>query len=138
MLLLTDKFIEIELSGVKLKLSERTARDQQKTINIVNGGVKAEDGLMLMAIAVRDGLKINLLPYNDVKFYEFKRKRELKKLKSIINPDKLMELSVSVLSSLQDKILELEGVDVESIKKKVMEKTTEKIKAGLAVTLEPA
>lgn len=138
MLLLTDKYIEVELFGSKLKLSERTARDQQKMLAAVNAGVKTEDGLMLIAITVRDGLKINLLPYSDVKWFELKRKRELKRLKAIINPDKLMELPTSFLTSLQDEILKLEGVDLEDIKKKVTEAKTLKSKAGLAVTLEPA
>lgn len=134
---LTSNKIGIELFGQKLWLSERTARDQSTSINSVSKGIDATEGLLLMAIAVRDGLKINLIPFKDVKFWELKKKRQLKKLKKIINPEMLLELPVSVLSTLQDKILELEGVDIDAIKKKV--KGTMMVnREGLAVTLETA
>lgn len=137
MQLLTNNVKEIELFGHKLLLSERTARDVNSLQKYAEGAVKDNfDGVMQSAIIIRDGLKINLLPFErkPVKWWEFKRKKQLQKLLSIINAEKILSLPIRVISDLSLEVLGLEGLDVESLKKKIpgLEATRE----GLAVTLQ--
>ena len=138
MQLLTDNIKEIELFGTKLLLSERTARDVNILQKYSSEGVKdGFDGVMQSALIIRDGLKINLLQFNEkpIKWYELKRKKEFKKLSSIINVEKILELPIRVISDLSIEVLKLEGIDVEALKKK-MNPVLETERDGLAVTLQ--
>lgn len=132
---LTSNKIEIELFGKKLLLSERKAIN----VNSLNAKAGELDGLKFSLIVIRDGLRINLVPFenNPPKFYEFKRKRELRKLNSIISLEKLIELTFKQIEELMYKVYELEGLDIDSLKKKVELKVLEATeREGLAVTLQ--
>lgn len=137
MQLLTNNVKEIELFDTKLLLSERTARDVNSLQKYAEGVVKDSfDGVMQSAIIIRDGLKINLLPFEQkpVKWWEFKRKKEFGKLLSIINAEKILSLPIRVISDLSLEVLKLEGLDVENLKKKIPDLVA--TREGLAVTLQ--
>jgi hypothetical protein len=149
---LPTNIIEIELFGKKLLLSERTARD----VNALMDYSKKHkgdpfSGIMNSAVVIRDGLKINFIGLEEklnqlnnkpAKWYEFKKKKEIKslstqvtKLKEITSVDKIINLPIRLIDELSTKVLELEGVDVEALKKKVMTMTLPE-REGLAVTLQ--
>lgn len=149
---LTNNVIEIELFGKKLMLSERTARD----VNALMDYAKKSNGdpfsgVMNSAVVIRDALKINLIPLENklkilqilpVKWYEFKKKKEIKltqneiaELKEITSVEKIINLPIRLIDELSTKVLELEGVDVQALKKKVMT-VTPPVREGLAVTLQ--
>lgn len=143
---------EIELFGKKLLLSERTARD----VNALMDFAKKQksdpfSGIVNSAVVIRDGLKINIIELEkkldqlnktSVKWYEFKKKKELKainahiaELKELTGVEKLINLPIRLIDELATKVLELEGVDVEALKKKVMTMAPPE-REGLAVTLQ--
>jgi hypothetical protein len=149
---LTNNVAEIELSGKKLLLSERTARD----VNALMDYAKKSKGdplsdIMGSAIVIRDALKINLNPLNDrlrqlnpteVKWFEFKKKREIKslnnqiaELKEITGIERIIGLPIRQINELSTMVLELEGFDIELLKKKVIPNQMAE-REGLAVTLQ--
>lgn len=148
----TNNVYEIELFGRKLLLSERTARDVNALMDYAKKS-KGDpfSGIMNSAVVIRDGLKINLIPLENklkdlssvpVKWHHFRRKKEIKsikaeiaELKEIISVEKIINLPIRTIDELSTKVLELEGIDVEELKKKVMTMTPP-VRDGLAVTLQ--
>ncbi len=149
---LTNNVIEIELYGKKLLLSERTARDVNALMDYAK---KSNDdpfsGVMNGAVVIRDALKINLIPLENklkilqilpAKWYEFKKKKEIKltqneiaELKEFTSIEKIINLPIRLIDELSTKVLELEGIDVGALKKKVMTVDLPE-REGLAVTLQ--
>ncbi len=132
----TNNVKEIELFGKKLLISERTARDVNALQKYASESNKDNfDGVLQSAIVIRDGLKINLLPFVNIpiKWYQHKRKKDLKELQSIINVEKILSLSIRVIGELSLEVLKLEGVEVEALKKKMIP-VLETEREGLAVT----
>ncbi len=130
MQLLTNNFEEIELFGKKVLLSERTARDVEKLrlySQKTEGSIS--DSVFQSAVMVRDALQIN---FKKLKWWQIVKRLWFKK---ICNEKYLIKhLSERVIFKLSEKVLVLEGVDIEALKKKItleMEK-----KDGLAVTLQ--
>jgi hypothetical protein len=107
---------EIELFGKKLLLSERTAGDVNRLI-VFSEKIKDKkftDMIIEASIILEDSLKIN---YENLKWYEYFKKRKLKKILSkgnIVN-----SLSAKEIFNLAEKVYELEGID---FKKKVPRK----------------
>lgn len=149
---LTNNVIEIELFGKKLLLSERTARDVNALMDYAKKS-KGDpfSGIMNSAVVIRDALKINLVPLENklkilhtlpTKWYQFKKKREIRsinkeiaELKEITSVEKIINLPIRLIDEFATKVLELEGVDVQALKKKVMTMTPP-VREGLAVTLQ--
>lgn len=130
MQLLTNNFEEIELFGKKVLLSERTARDVEKLrLYSKNTEGSISDSVFQSAVMVRDALQIN---FKKLKWWQIVKRLWLKQ---ICNEKYLIKhLSERVIFKLSEKVLVLEGVDIEALKKKItleMEK-----KDGLAVTLQ--
>lgn len=148
----TNNVYEIELFGKKLLLSERTARDVNALMDYAKKS-KGDpfSGIMNSAVVIRDALKINLIPLENklkilnilpLRWYHFKRKREIKsinaeiaELKEITSVEKIINLPIRLIDELSAKVLELEGVDIEALKKKVTTMTPP-VREGLAVTLQ--
>ncbi|MEW6507179.1 MAG: hypothetical protein AB1432_05480 [Bacteroidota bacterium] len=105
-MLLTNNSIKIELFGKELILSERFARDVNKLIAFSKQKKEKDftDMLIESAIAIEDGLKLN---YVNIKWYNYFRKRSLKKQLSKENI--LSNLSSSQIFNLAKKIYEIEG-----------------------------
>lgn len=152
MQLQTNNVFEIELFGKKLLLSERTARDVNALMDYAKKS-KGDpfSGIMNSAVVIRDGLKINLISLEDklkalntppAKWFELKKKKEIKsinneiaEIKEITSVEKIINLPIRLIDELSTKVLELEGVDIEALKKKVMTMTLP-VREGLAVTLQ--
>ena len=148
----TNNVFQIELFGKKLLLSERTARDVNALMDYAQ---KSKDdpfaGIMNSAVLIRDGLKINLIPLENklkqltsvkVKWYDFKKKKEIKslnaeiaELKEITSVEKIINLPIRLIDELSMKVLELEGIDILALKKKVM-RINPPEREGLAITLQ--
>ena len=131
----TNNVKEIELFGMKLLLAERTARDVNALQKQFEASKDNVDALLQSAVIVRDGLKINLKPFinNPPRWYELKRKKEYKKLSSAVNIEQILTLPIRIIGELSIEVLRLEGIDVDSFKKKVIPDVK---KEGLAVTLQ--
>lgn len=152
MQLQTNNITEIELFGKTLLLSERTARDVNALMDYAKKS-KGDpfSGIMNSAVVIRDGLKINLVPLENklkqlnsvpVKWYQFKKKKEIKsanaeiaELIELTSVEKIINLPIRLIDELSAKVLELEGVDIEALKKKVTTMTPP-VREGLAVTLQ--
>lgn len=109
----------IVLFGMDLLLTERDAIDiiklqefSKKYNNNFNIGITMFESATVLA----DALKIN---FKLTKWYEIKRKYKLWKC---INPKYILKkLSNTEIRKLTEKVFELEGVDIESLKKKIFE-----------------
>lgn len=152
MQLQTKNVFEIELFGKKLLLSERTARDVNALMDYAKKRTGDPfSGIMNSAVVIRDALKINFIQLEDklktlsihpAKWYEFKKKKEIKlisdeiaELKELTSVEKIINLPIRLIDELSTKVLELEGIDIEALKKKVMTMTLPE-REGLAVTLQ--
>lgn len=138
MLSQTNNVIEIELFGQKLKLSERTARDVNALQSYAQKArTNSFDSVMQSAVIIRDGLKINLLPFEDdpPKWFDLKRKKRLRELKNLITVERLLSLPIRSIYELATEVLKLEGLEVEALKKKTT-LTESAEREGLAVTLQ--
>ena len=125
--LLTDNKEKIELFGMKLFLSERTARDVNNLDkHFRNSKNDFQEVILQRIIVIRDGLRIN---FKILKWWNIVRRFKLRKIcKEIflfenLSPSKIIELS--------NKVFELEGIEV---KKK---ESITKARTELAVTLQP-
>lgn len=125
--LLTDNKEKIELFGMKLLLSERTARDVNNLDkDFRNSKNDFQEVILQRIIVIRDGLRIN---FKILKWWNIVRRFKLRKVcKEIflfenLSPSKIIELS--------NKVFELEGIEV---KKK---ESITKARTELAVTLQP-
>ena len=149
----TPNVCEIELFGRKLLLSERTARDVEVLRDLAKKPGSELSPMVSNSIVIADGLKMNwrrigdeleMLLEQPVEWYQFSKRKKIKslskqlsKLKSLTNVSNISTLPVRVLEELSDKVLELEGIDVEALKKKVAE-IMQTERNGLAVTLQEA
>jgi len=115
--------IDIELSGQKLKLSQRSIRDIIDASLFDENKEKTEDRIFLNAFIIHSALKANLWGYNDIKFWQLKRKKEKKKIEKIISVENIMQsVSFIRMNELCSKIYELDfGIDSVSAAKKKAE-----------------
>lgn len=122
----TDNIVKIELFGMKLLLSERTARDVNNLDkHLRNSKIDFQEVILQRIIIIRDGLKIN---FKLLKWWNIIRRFKLKKISNEIFL--LENLSANRITELSNKIFELEGIEVKK-KEPAMKTHTE-----LAVTLQ--
>lgn len=114
-MLQTNKTEKIELFGKELILSERFARDVNKLFAFSKQKKEKNftDILIEASIMVEDALKLN---YVNLKWYQFWRKRNLKRMLS--KEYLIANLSPSVIFDLAKRIYELEGIIPETDEKK--------------------
>ncbi len=103
------KSIEIDLFDRKLILSQRYIKDIIDVSLFDKENKEAEDKLFINAFIIHSALKRNLDQFESIRFFDFKKKREKKKLENLISVQNIQSrLSFEELNEWCEKVYELD------------------------------